>query len=128
VSVCRSTRASVAAGDALAPEQERHLFKCRRCRRATRAERLLGRLPDLAEAPPPSSGFASSVLAKLDPPRALGRSCFRRSVRWAAAIALFALAAGAGWRMEEQAEVRTSDLARTGLGLPDSSETVPIGL
>jgi len=128
MSVCRSTRIAVESGCALAPEQERHIFSCRECRSLARAERVLSRLAELPGAPSPSAFFVSAVRARLHSRPARNRIRRRRAVSWAAAILLFAVAAGIGSRIEEQSGDRLSDLARTGLGVPDSSDAVPIGL
>jgi len=99
---CRKVRRRLRSEAGLGPGEEQHFFACPACRKRARSERAEREIESLASrgAPPTASvppDFVSRVMRGL-PRASAGRS--RPPVsrwKWAAAVAIFSVAAGYGY-------------------------------
>jgi len=96
---CREFRRALRSAGAVPPESEAHLFSCPRCRRATREERVEREIDGLrflaspeATVPP---DFVGRVMRRLPANPGLRAALPRWA--WAAALAIFSVAAGYGY-------------------------------
>jgi predicted anti-sigma-YlaC factor YlaD len=98
---CREFRRALKTEGRLSPGSEQHLFGCPPCRRRARQERVEREIDGLAALPPAETvvppDFVARVMRGL--PTAAAASRRRPATRWAwaAALAIFSVAAGYGY-------------------------------
>lgn len=125
---CRGVGRAIRRQTPLAGAQERHLFRCDGCRALARAERLLGQLGEFREPTPAADeDFVGRVMRGLDAATAPAPSPTAARLRWAAAILLFAAAAGYGFRAADQASPEPEQVAGSSVGLDADSGLTAFG-
>ncbi len=117
MSTCRQVKKAIRRREPLAGDRERHLFACGECRGLARAERILGLLGELRRPEPPvSSDFVERVMLGLPRAGDAPGPVWPALLRWAAAIVLFAMAAGYGYRAASSASSDAEQVAGSSLG------------
>ena len=118
MTTCRGVQLAIRRKEPLTGERERHLFECVSCRGLARAERILGLLGEVREPEPAvSPDFVERVMRGL-PQAGRGSSpAWATVLRWAAAIALFAIAAGYGYRAASSASSEAEQVAGSSLAV-----------
>jgi len=102
---CRRIRKAVSQNSPLPTELEQHLFACPACRRLVRSQQILGLLHEFRQVPASvSPEFVERVMSGLaEREKEQPKAWFGLEVmRWAAVL-LFAIAAGYGFSVSENA-------------------------
>ena len=116
---CRKIRKAVSQNSPLPTESEQHLFACRACRRFVRADQNLGLLHEFRQVPASvSPEFVERVMNGLaEREKEQPKAWFGLEVmRWAAVL-LFAIAAGYGFSVSENA-AKSVELAASLMVVP----------
>lgn len=114
---CRGVQKAIRRKEPLTGERERHLFECEGCRGLARAERILGLLGELHEPEPGvSADFVERVMRGLPRGGRASSPVWPAVLRWAAAVILFAMAAGYGYRAASTASSEAEQVAGSSLG------------
>ncbi|HKB70183.1 MAG TPA: hypothetical protein VKH46_05015 [Thermoanaerobaculia bacterium] len=113
MSPCRRVFRALAAGESLPSDAAAHLFVCGRCRRRAHGERIereigAAALPRPAEIPVPAD-FVARVMRGLPARRAL--LPVSAPWKWAAALAIFAAAAGYGYTVWSETNSAGQEMA-----------------
>ena len=117
MTTCRQVQKTIRRSHFLKGERERHLFSCEKCRAVARAERALGLLAEWSEPPAAvSEDFVERVMRGLPRPDPGSALSWPAALRWAAAILLFAAAAGYGYRAASSAAADAERVAGSSLG------------